>query len=243
MDSSVLKDVGFSDNEIRVYLELRKSRQIVASKLAERAGINRTLCYLVLKRLAAKGLVGYVLKNNVKYFVAAHPERILDYLSEKQQLIQELVPSILSLVPTEEKEYSVELFEGKEGLKTVLSDALRSKPKEFLDFTSGMTNILLPPYFIDQWEKKRIHLKIKGRFLFNDTEIGKSRGAVISKLPLTEVKYLPEGLSAPCHIYIYANKVGIALWAESAPFGVLIKNEQIANRFREFFNWVWKISK
>lgn len=243
MEIQFLREAGFTDNEIRIYLELLKSGEALASELADRTSVNRTLTYQILNNLMKRGLIGYVIKNNVKYFKAAHPYKLLDFIKEKELNIQKLVPDLLKLAKHEEKKYSVELYEGKEGLKTIMNDIIRSKPKEWLDFTSGLTIDILPKFFMDKWEKLRVEEKIKARFLINDTSEGRKRGRELEKLKLSEVRYLPKGFKSPSHIYIYGSKVGIALWVKEFPFGILIESKEIAGRFREFFEWFWRLSK
>ena len=243
MNTEHLREIGLTDNEIRIYLELLKQGEALASELANRTKVNRTLTYQILNKLLERGLISYVIKNNTKYFKSAHPSKLIDFLKDKELNIQELIPELSKLTKSKEKKYDVELYEGLEGLKTILNDVIRTKPKEFLDLTSGMTTIISPPYYMDNWEKRRIKAKIYGRFLFNYTEIGRKRGKQLAKLKLSKVKYLPKGLMSPSHIYIYENKVGITLWEKESLFGILIKSQEIANRFREFFNWFWKISK
>lgn len=243
METTYLREIGMTDNEIRIFLELLKMKEALASDLSERARVNRTLTYQILNKLMKRGLISYVIKNNTKYFKAAHPSKLLDFLKEKEMNIQKIIPKLLKLVKPKEKKYSAELYEGIEGLKTILNDVVRSKPKEFLDFTSGMTTVLLPSYYMDNWEKKRVKAKISARFLFNNTEIGRKRGRQLAKLKISQVKYLPKGLMSPSHIYIYGNKVAITLWVKDFSFGILIKSQEIARRFTEFFNWFWKIAK
>lgn len=243
METQFLKEIGLTDNEIRIYLELLKLGEALASDLSNRTGVNRTLTYQILNNLMRRGLIGYVIKNNVKYFRAAHPSKLLDFIKEKEFNIERLIPDLVKLVKPNERKYSVELYEGKEGLKTIMNDIIRSKPKEWLDFTSGLTIDILPEFFIDKWEKQRVNRKIKARFLINNTEEGKKRGKELERLKLSEVRYLPDGLKSPSHIYIYGNKVGIALWIKEFPFGILIESKEIVDRFKEFFEWFWKLSK
>ena len=242
METNYLKEIGLSDNEIRIYLELLKRGESLASTLAERAGVNRTLTYQILSNLMKRGLVGYVIKNQTKYFRAGHPSKLMDYLKEKETHIERIIPELTKLALPEERNYSVELYEGKEGLKTIMNDIIRTKPREWLDFTSGMTIDLLPEFFMNKWEKARIKARIKARFLINDTKEGRIRGEELKKLKLSEVRYLPEGLKSPSHIYVYKDRVGIALWVKESPFGIVIRSEEIAHRFGEFFEWFWKIS-
>ena len=240
MDVKFLKDIGLTDNEIAVYLELLKSQESTATEISDTTEVNRTLVYQLLGNLIRRGLASYVIKNNVRHFKAAHPSKLLDYLKGKELNIQKMLPELMVLTPREPSKHNVELYEGKEGLKTIMNDIIQSNTKEWLDFTSGLTIDILPDYFMDQWEKKRIKAKIKARFLINDTKQGKKRGKRLSMLQLSQARYLPKGLNSPSHIYIYANKVGIALWEKEFPFGVVIESQEISNRFREFFEWFWK---
>ncbi len=243
METKFLKDIGLTDNEIWIYMELLRLGEALASELSDRTNVNRTLTYQILNNLLKRGLISYVIKNNIKYFKASHPSKLVDFLKEKEQNIQKLVPELMKLSKPKEKSYSVELYEGKEGLKTVLNDVVRSKPKEFLDMTSGMTTVVLHEHYMDNWEVKRIKAGIYARFLFNDTKIGKDRGKQVGKLRKTGVRYLPKGLMSPSHIYVYGNKVAIGLWEKEFPFAILIKSKEIAARFKEFFEWFWRLSK
>jgi HTH-type transcriptional regulator, sugar sensing transcriptional regulator len=239
MEMQHLKEIGFTDNEIRIYLELLKRSEALASELSEATGVNRTLTYQILSKLLKRGVVGYVIKNNTKYFKAAHPSKLLEFLKEKEKNVENMISELLTLAKPNQKSYSVELYEGKEGLKTVMNDIVKTKPKEWLDITSGLTIDVLPDFFMDNWEKRRTEAKIKARFLLNSTTGGKQRGKQLERLKLSEVRYLPKGLQSPSHIYVYGNKVGIALWAKEFPFSIVIESEEIAKRFKEFFEWFW----
>ncbi|MDD5191717.1 MAG: helix-turn-helix domain-containing protein [Candidatus Nanoarchaeia archaeon] len=243
METEHLREIGLTDNEIRVYLELLKKEDALASELSNKTNINRTLIYQILNNLLKKGIISYVIKNNVKYFKASHPSRLLDFLKERESNIKNLIPELLNLTAPSEKKYSVELYEGKEGLKTILGDIVRTKPKEWLDITSGMTIEVLQDYVIDKWEKQRIKARIKARIIINDTDTGRKRGKQLEKLKITETRYMPKGLMSPSHIYVYGNRVAITLWVKNFPFGILIKSQEIADRFKEFFEWFWKIAK
>jgi len=243
MEISALKEIGLSDGEIKTYLELIKHDETLVSELAERTGINRTMTYQILNNLLKRGFVSYVIKNNVKYFRASNPSRILEFLKEKELNIQKLLPDLLKVSSKTEKKYNIEVYEGKEGLKTIMNDILKSKTEEWMDFTSGLTIDILPDFFMDKWERERYKARIKAKFLINNNLEGRRRGIQLSKLKLSEVRYLPKEFRSPAHIYVYGNKVGIALWVRDFPFGILIESKEIVIRFKEFFEWFWKIAK
>src|SRR3989344_3745202 len=106
MEISALKEIGLSDGEIKTYLELIKHDETLVSELAERTGINRTMTYQILNNLLKRGFVSYVIKNNVKYFRASNPSRILEFLKEKELNIQKLLPDLLKVSSKTEKKYN-----------------------------------------------------------------------------------------------------------------------------------------
>jgi sugar-specific transcriptional regulator TrmB len=243
METKYLKDIGLSDSEINVYMGLLKHGESLASDLAKNTGLNRTLTYTLLDRLIQKGLVSYVIKDNTKYFISTHPEKLIDFLKEKEANIQKLIPELLKVEHVDKKTHSVELYDGKEGLKTVLNEVIRSKAPEFIDMTSGMTTIVLPQFWMDQWNLRRSKAIKKTRFLYNDTAIGLKRAKEVSVFQRTEVRLLPKGLCSPSHIYVWGNNVGITLWEKEYPFAIAIHSKEVAARFKEFFEWFWRIGK
>ena len=54
-------------------------------------------------KLLKKGLIGYVIKNNKKYFRAVDPHRILDFLKEKEEQLKKQGEEMLNLIPEIEK--------------------------------------------------------------------------------------------------------------------------------------------
>ncbi|NQU98565.1 hypothetical protein HQ533_03790 [Candidatus Woesearchaeota archaeon] len=241
MDTTILEKIGLSKNESDVYLLLLELGTSLASELAEKSKISRPHVYDILAKLVDKGLAGYVIKNEKRYYRAANPSKLVDFLKEKEIKLQEMLPELLKLAKPKTKKPTVELYEGKEGLKTILNDVVKTKPSEFLDFTSGLTTTVLP-YYMNPWQKDRIKANIKARFLFDNTNIGKKRGYEVAKLSKTQVKYMPKDLISPAHIYTYGNKVAVTLWSKEFPFGILIENEEIAMKFKGFFEWFWKLS-
>lgn len=242
MDKSALVKIGLSNNEAEVYLLLLELEEALASDIAEKSRISRPHIYDTLAKLVDKGLASYVIKNNRRYFRAVNPSKLMDFLKEKELSLQSVLPQLLELSKPKAKKPIVELYEGPEGLKTILNDVIKTKPKEWCDMTSGRVKMVLP-YFMDNWEKRRMEAGIKARIIFNDTETGKQRAKEVMQFKLVETRFFPKGFESPSHIYVYGNKVAIMLWKEDFPFGILVQNKEIADRFREFFGWFWGISK
>src|SRR3989338_2360591 len=120
----VLRDAGLSDGESKVYLALLKLGNAHVQKLKEESKLHRTTIYDFLDKLIKKGLAGFVVKNNVKFYAAAHPDKLLAFVKEKEDNVKEIFPSLQQMMKQQKEELHVEVYEGEEGFKTLLNDIL-----------------------------------------------------------------------------------------------------------------------
>ena len=101
MKEKALRKFGLSDREIRVYTALLELGEALASKIAKKTDIPRTLVYDILENFVNKGIVSYVIKSNKKYFAALDPNHLIQVLrnheEEKEGLIQQALPELLLL--------------------------------------------------------------------------------------------------------------------------------------------------
>jgi len=248
MKQDVLEKLGLSKNEARVYLALLKLGSASVTDIAKSSGVHRVNTYDALERLMERGLVSAVVKINKKFYEAADPDRILDIVKEKEEVIEKtkkILPELKLDHRFAAKRQEVHHFKGREGLKSVFEDITKTLKKgdEWLIFGSAGKGAVILPNFMDKWEKERVKAGIRLKMIFNDAKQGRIRAQQLSKLKLTEVGYLPKGLISPSDVYIYGNKSTINLWSEDTPLSIMVENKEIADSFRSFFNWFWKISK
>ena len=64
----------------------------------------------------------------------------------------------------------------------------------------------------------------------------------IKKIPLSEIKYLPNKYENPVAVNIYDDKTAIILWAKE-PIAIVIKNKEIAAGYKSYFELMWKIAR
>ena len=132
----LLKQIGLTDNEIKIYLFLLKNSPSTKSPLVKATGISGSKVYEVLHRLSQKGLASITVENNIQHFSAASPDKIKDYLKRKreeitnaEQKINHILPSLLSLTNQPKQQAKVSIFTGWEGLATVYEEAFaHTKP-------------------------------------------------------------------------------------------------------------------
>jgi len=243
METNVLQELGLNEIEIKFYLELLKSESLLASELSSRLNLHRTTSYYILDNLIKKGLASYIIKSGKKYFIAMNPEKLLEIEKEREIKIKSLIPQLINLKKPFEKIPLVEVYEGKEGLKTIWEDILKSiKNKELFILATGKAPKILP-YYLPNFHNRRIKQKIKLKIIYNDIQESKERGKELSKLKLTEVRYLPKEYFIPSSTLIYDEKIAFMLWNENKTIGILIHDKDINKSFENYFNLLWKIAK
>jgi len=227
-----LKQAGLTENESKVYLALIDLGPSLAGQISRKTGMHRRTVYDTTEMLIKKGLVGYMLKNNRRLFQASNPQRILEIIKEKENLLTPLISQLSEkFVSTKEKE-ETNFYKGKEGLKTVFEDQLNAKEILILGASPKAYEVL--QFYFKWYDKKRKEKKIKARII--------STSKSIKRIPLAEIRYLPEKYSNPVSVNIYQDKVAIILWAQ-VPLAVVIKNREISEGYKNYFELMWKIAK
>lgn len=232
----LLEDLGLEEKEAKVYLGLLKLGESTATKIAQRIDLDRTLIYQLTNKLIAKGLVSYIIKNNIKYFIPSDPKKLLEGIKEKERMVQEALPELVRLAKKQEEETRVEVYKGKKGMNTVLKDIILTK-KDYLAFgEEGQFQKVLPievHQFMNQMIKHKIHEKVLVRADF--------KGKVL-QTKNSELRYIPKEYLSPVTTIVYANKVASFIWTE--PYHVILtENKEVADSFRSQFMALWKIAK
>src|SRR3989344_4245295 len=239
-----LKKFGLSEKEGNVYLSCLELGETTATDISIKSSLPRTLVYDILERLISLGLVSYNIKNSKKHFITSEPQELLRILKEKEESIKEILPNLKELQKLKSvKRPKVEIYEGKEGMKTIMDTILRSKIKEFRAYGSSRSSFEIIPAFMHEWHKQRIKQKIMMKILYNNTKEAREK---IKKKPeslkYTRYRFMPVELESPTATIIYENKVDLQSWTKD-PFAVLIEDEQMAENQKRYFGELWKIAK
>ena len=237
MDTSPLKKLGLQESDIKIYLSLLKRGLSTATQIAQHTALNRSHIYDKLDILLEKGLISFVIKNNVKYFQASNPEKILDYISEMQKDIQSIIPDLNKIQSTPKSRTSVELYQGKEGMKTVFKDIIREKKDYFVFGEEGKFQKILP-IFIQQLLRDIKRFNLTEHLLSKEDQ----RGKIVTTSKNTKIKYLPDKYFSPVMTAVYGDKTAIFIWSDPL-FAILIKDKDVAKSFKSYFDLLWEIAK
>lgn len=247
MNEKLLEDIGLTKGEITVYITLLKTGETTTGKIIEEAQISSGKIYEILDKLIKKGLVSYIIKEKTKYFSAASPNRILDFLHEKEKElkikeknIEKELHSLLELQKLRKKKYETTLFKGIKGIQTAIFESLEDLKSKDEILAMGIRSAKDEKYNIlwKKWHRERINKKIPCRAVFSDKDA--KYYISFKKMPYTKVKVL-KGIT-PSAIDIMGNRALIFTYGEE-PSCLSIVNEEIARSFTFFFETLWNISK
>src|SRR3989344_2922917 len=133
MIQEILRKIGLTEEEVNIYILLLRKGNSKATILSKELGVARTTVYRFLASLHDKGLTGENIQNNVKYFYAVDPERIPEIIEERAEELREKISELKALENRDFEKVKVELYKGKEGMKTVMRGVLReAKPYTFV---------------------------------------------------------------------------------------------------------------
>lgn len=237
MDKADLMDLGLGKSEAEIYLALIRLGKSTSTELTKETGIHRSYIYDILEKLREKGLVSQIKEGGKQYFLPAEPERLKDYLNEKIDIFNRILPELNKLKKSKAEETSVEVYKGRQGLKILLNDMI-NEAKDYFAF--GVIHYFederfISKTFVDQWLRRMNHKNVKERMILE-------KGTHVSPTKNSEFRYLPKEYLFTSSFIIYGDKVAIFVWEEPL-LQILIKNKEIAKSYITQFNTLWKIAK
>lgn len=231
----ILEQWGLHQKEAKVYLAVLELGQSKAHEISKKAHLLRETTYFVLNSLINQGLVSTVIKSGVKYFEAAHPHKLLSILQEKQALIEDQMLQLEGLYQMQSKKPLVEFYEGKEGLKTILSDIIKTKEPLWAYANYNISKLL--EYEFPRFVKERLKQNISARII-QEKHVSLQRSAEQNKEEMREIRFSKVVFKS--NVFIYGTKVALINVTREQPMGVLIDNKTIADTQRQVFELLWE---
>jgi len=242
--------IGLTHGEISIYLALLKLGETTTGPIGRESKVSKSKLYDILDKLITKGLVGYIIKNDTKYFAANDPKMILDFIDKKQEELTQLKTETTKILPelqlqqkTLGPKKTAEIYEGTHGVKALREELIRTLKKgdELLVFGAPrVANELWEAWFLD-FHKRREARGVSMRILYNSNtrEFGERR----KQFKHTQVKYLPSSFSHPSWIDVYNDAVLFVIIPSGQPFAIVVRDPALAESFKSYFELLWKICK
>ncbi len=250
-EQELLEKLGLAGSEAKVYLALLKIGEFATKgPILKETKIAPSKVYHVLDKLIAKGLVSTIVKNNVKHFAAAPPDRLKDYLDTKKRELMaeektaaELMPRLQGLYKTFKEKTTAEIFMGWQGMESAYYSILNGMKKGDEWYGLGASegvNKEMTRQFFNKYGFK-VHKKgIIARVIFNENsrkyaeKFEKETGIKLNK------KFLFK--TTPVEVAV-ANDVTAIVMLKAEPLVILIRDKETAQSFITYFEELWKIAK
>ena len=234
----LLKNSGFLDKEIAIYLNILELGRGTVAEISRKAGINRSTGYVILDSLAGKNLVSISGKEPKQEYVALSPANLIEFLNQQAESqkklaedAREILPELISLHNVGDRP-RVFFYEGMAGLEHVYEDSLSSTEDIYSTSTYEEMHETLPKYFSTYYER-RAKKKIFVHTFVADTPLVRERKKR-DEIEYRDTSLIPQDkFHVPTDIEIYDNKVMIASWKEK--LGIIIESKEIATTLRSVF--------
>lgn len=241
----ILQKVGFTQNEAKAYLALLRIGRSTSYNIVKEAKVSSGKIYETLDKLIERGIVSYIIIRGKKYFEAAEPERLLDYMNKREFEIREETLEISKIIPElkakkkfVEKVTKAEIYEGISGIKSIyelMLSELKSKGTILILGAPKEAGKKLDSYF-DNFNKRRIEQNIQLKIILNYSH---PREQKLKTLKKTQVRVFSKDIATPAWINIFGDFIATFNIGEE-PIVFLIKNDEVADSYKQYFELMWK---
>ncbi len=233
-----LKELGYTENEIQLYLVLLKTGTTTPAVLAEKTGLSRSYIYDALDRLQEKELINTIFVKNKKNFQATNPKLLVEKIQSRLERLERVLPELLKFTQSNPDEIRVEVHKGMHAYKTLFRDISASlKPNdEVLIF--GIDDAVLSSLDPRYLENLQIYFGKLKRKKIREKAIIKKGGRVLKEAKTTAYRFLPAEVIGNTAFEVYGNKVAIFLWGVPHHL-ILIENHSVAQSYKKQFEVLW----
>jgi|TARA_B100002003_G_C14086769_1_gene522778 sugar-specific transcriptional regulator TrmB len=242
MYEELLREIGLSPNESRVYEALLHTGESSVQTISLKSKVHRRNVYDSLSKLSEKGLASEVFIKGEKNFKAINPNRLLSLLKEKEEMVNKSLPEMQAKYESIEEKEEAYLYKGIEGFKNYLQLILNQKETVYFIGAKAFWLDERLKHFLPHFERERKKLGIKFMHLF-DHEVKKEKPEIL-KLVGKPYKFLPKEYSSQTAVDIFGDYVitfvGVKLGElYGEPLVFVMKSRKLAEGYRKWFEFMW----
>ncbi len=239
--TSTLLELGFSENEARVYCAALSLESASIAQISSVSQVKRTTIYPVIMGLQKKGLINIELKGLKKRFIVESPERLVEIFEEKKQKLENLIPEFMTLYNFKGGESFIKYYEGVQGIKNSYEQLL--KDFHYNDYYFIMSDAekwyQLDEEYLDNFTRRRSKILLDTRLIMIDSP----KAQYYKKYEKNfnqKTKILPKGTKLSINLVITPFRV--LLQQLTIPiFSIAIENRSIIEMHKESFEIIWNV--
>jgi len=255
MIENFLKNLGLSENEVKVYLYLLTHGESIASVIAKRLEMKRATVYPTLESLESKELISGFDKNGVMHFDAVEPDDIVYLCEQRVSQMQRLKQKAEGLhkefsklrdqgkMPKLEIRGKIKYYEGIDAVTDLIEETLEEKENEQLCFGLNTFHTELSGNDWQDYTKKRVAKGMNVKSIQPDKEEAvEYQGR--DKDELRETRLVPKNeFPGETEINIIGDMVAMFTMRGQSPMGMKMYNKDLAQALRSLFRLAWERSE
>ncbi len=249
MIEELLKNLGFGEKEIKVYLTLLQHGKITPASLAKLVNLNRTTVYSLAKELVQKGVVIEDLGGPSLYLVAKPPSELGNIITQEEKRLEEKKAIIKNAVEELQKisrgtEYSIPkiVFKAEDEVEQYLYSQTPKWDQSILKH-DGIWWGFQDHTFVEHYEKwidwyweKGSDKKTSLKLLSNE----KAEAIKGKKFERRQISFWSQSHNFKTTTWILGDYVVMISTGQRPHYLVEIHDSVLAHDQREIFKGIWK---
>lgn len=252
MLESIFKTLGFSHEEMKVYMTLLENGTQTGGSMSKILDIPRPTVYGYLNSLTTGGMVTQSIYQNIKKFTAEPPEKIrilyqrkIESLAQEQKTLDAIIPTLEKRMGLSAFHPTLKFFEGAEGVQNLMEDMLQYKDIESYTIwpIQSMLDVITPE-FLRYHNKIRIRKNISFKSIWHREQaekLGQPQYLGTGKRYLREIRISPHDMDFRMGCWYYKNKA-IFISSAAENFGFMIESAEMLELLKAQFKITWNIS-
>lgn len=239
----ILRELGFSEREIKVYLALLELGETTVGPIAAKTKIQHAKIYQTLEKLIDKGLVSFVVKSKTKYFRAQNPKQILSMIKEKERNFMEILPELQEKQQFSQEQQTATVYEGYKAIKAMFDSILDELDKKGYYYVFAFKDEYISSPLASRF-LRNIHIRLSEKGVDDRliTHVSVRKEFKENYSDIKNIKFRFSDLDLPLGLMIINDRVINWVWGER-PTAVEITSPQIARQYKKFFLNIWDASK
>jgi sugar-specific transcriptional regulator TrmB len=236
----LLKRIGLSDKQASIYLALLQLGSATAAQIAELSGLKRSITYVLLDTLIAKGYAQLVPNKTKQTYSATDPNMLASELENTAKDFNQMLPYLRSMQRKAGKPY-VSYYNGIEGARRAFSQIRRPKEARYaVSIDKAMKRV---PQEIERWKTTYLKGKARpgGRHLLTNTIEDKTYGDILKESQQI-VRYMKKNQELNMDLALVDNRAYLTAFDNEIHVTV-IESEALYRSLCALYDLAWEGSR
>ncbi|MFH1307761.1 MAG: helix-turn-helix domain-containing protein [archaeon] len=248
MDTQIFVDLGMTKTEAEIFIEILKLKETLIGSLIKRTGMHRGTVYNSVNNLIKKGFVCFSDRSGKRYYKYSGEKIFETVIDEKERKLEEEKKEINNFLKeiskiSGEVSNKVQVFYGVEAFKMLFLEIYEECKKNNCEYLflgrGGEMQDAAGESFYKYTQKLKKKLKVKCRVILDKQTTSHPYHKVIEG----NLKYIPSKIYSPVNFWIYQDTILLVLFGGLPLVSIKIKSKDLADGFRNYFEYLWKMAK